>query len=309
VGGIHTLPYFIQKMPVLAADYFRYFPVAREAATWGLAVTAAGFTQIRPHAPYPPVRHPDDHHFEWSRGRVLEALQIVLITAGRGQFESIAMKPQAIEAGNAFILFPGVWHRYRPDPETGWVESWIELRGSTIDQLLRKKIVSQRVPILRDVLPGNLESCLEAVHLKARQPWCGFDPELAARGLAVLAAWQMAKVAPLRQTRIARAVAEAERYFAEHLAEPMNVSKLSRRLGVASSHLRKEFKSMTGYAPWQYVIHMRLASARRLLTSSDISLKEVAGRVGFNSAFHLSDAFKRAYGVAPAHWRCKYLTG
>jgi AraC-like DNA-binding protein len=253
------------------------------------------------------VQHPADHHFGWEHGRILEALQIVLITAGCGQFESHGTKPQVIAAGCAFMLFPGVWHRYRPDPATGWVENWVEVRGATVNRLLRRKIFSPKTPVLRSALPTEIETCLNAVHARARQPQSGFDSELATRGLAVLAAWEQARVAPQRQTRMAKAVAEAERQLSHHLAERVNIAQLARRLGVAYSHFRMAFKLHTGYAPWQYMLHLRLERARRLLVSSDATLEEVAGRLGFSSAFHLSAAFKRAYGAAPSHWRRRFL--
>lgn len=290
-------------MPGVSADYFRYLPLPREADAWGLAVTAAGFTRIRAGMPYPPVRHPTDHHFEWSRGRVLEALQLVLITAGRGQLEMRGVRPQAIEAGDAFMLFPGVWHRYRPDPATGWEESWVELSGPTVRRLLKQRILSPRRPVLRNALAAGLEAILQGLHGRLRQPRPGFDAEVAAGGLAALAAWNQAGVAAQRDTRMARAVALAERHFAENLAEPVNVAALARRLGVAYSHFRGAFKGHTGYAPWQYMLHLRLAHARRQLAASDATLDELALRLGFSSAFHLSAAFKRAFGLSPAHWR------
>jgi AraC-like DNA-binding protein len=270
---------------------------------------AAGFTRILPHTPYPPGRHPAGHHFDWSRGRVLEALQVVLISAGRGEFERHGAPRQGIEAGDAFMLFPGVWHRYRPDPATGWTESWVELSGETVDRLRRRKILSPRAPVLRNALAAGLEGSLEAVHARARQPAPGFDPELAARGLAVLATWTQAGLAARHETRLARAVAAAERHFAENLAAPVNVAQLAQRLGVAYSHFRRAFKLHTGYAPWQYMLHLRLAQARRQLAASDATLDEIAGHLGFSSAFHLSAAFKRAYGTAPARWRQRFASG
>jgi len=67
--------------------------------------------------------------------------------------------------------------------------------------------------------------------------------------------------------------------------------------------LRRAFRAQTGFAPWQYVMHLRLTRARRLLASSDAKLDEVAARVGFSSGFHLSFAFKRAFGQSPDTWR------
>jgi AraC-like DNA-binding protein len=290
-------------MPAHSADYFRYLPHHREAAAWGLAVTAAGRTRIAPGTPYPPARHPTDHHFGWERGRVLEALQLVVITGGQGQFEMRGAGPRVIEAGDAFMLFPGVWHRYRPEPATGWEESWIEVSGATVDRLLQRKMLSPRLAVLRNAVAVGLEGVLQAVHTRMRQPQPGFDPEVAAAGLAALATWKHARVAAQRETRMARAVAIAERHLAEHLAEPVNVAALARRLGIAYSHFRAAFKAHTGFAPWQYMLHLRLGHARRQLAGTDATLDEVAARLGFSSAFHLSAAFKQAYGAAPAHWR------
>ncbi len=230
-------------------------------------------------------------------------MQIVLITEGSGVFESGTTGTRPVEAGMGFILLPGLWHRYRPEPATGWTESWIEARGPVVESLTHRDGIATS-PCLRRLEPGGgLESALEAVHARARQAEPGFDPELAAAAFGVLAAWETARRAQPARSRILRAIRAAETHFSEHLAEPVNVEALARRLGVAYSHFRRAFTTHTGYSPWKYVLHLRIARARRLLAASDATLEEVAERLGFSSAFHLSTAFKRACGVAPAHWR------
>ncbi|MBM3853557.1 MAG: hypothetical protein FJ399_10425, partial [Verrucomicrobia bacterium] len=150
-GRIRIVTYFIQKMPDQPTDYFRYFAVAPDQRRWGLGLTGVGHTVVKPGSAYPPGRHPDDHQFDWRHGRVLHAMQIVLITGGQGWYESKAMGRRRVEAGTAFVLLPKVWHRYRPDLASGWVESWIEVQGPVVDNLLRSKVFSpasavQRVP-------------------------------------------------------------------------------------------------------------------------------------------------------------------
>lgn len=284
-------------------NYFRYFTTSPEIGRWGLGLTAAGFTAIPAATPYPPTAHPSDHQFAWERGRVLEALQIVSISRGRGHFESKATGKCVIEPGMAFVLIPKIWHRYRPDPEAGWVESWIEVQGPTVDRLLRSKVFSAASAVRRADPAAGLEATLDHVHFLARTANPGFDPELASAALSVLAAWEKAaRLQPLR-SRLVGAIAAAEHHFAEHLADPVNVEALASKLGIAYSHFRREFKAHTGFAPWQYVLHLRLSRARRLLSSSEVTLDDAAARLGFSSAFHLSSTFKRAFGVAPQHWR------
>ena len=298
---------FIQKMPVSAPDYFHYLPASPELAHWGLGVTAVGMALIAPGAPYPPRNHPTDHYFAWSRGRRLDAFQIVLITAGHGVFETRETGPCAVEAGTAFILFPKVWHRYRPEVDTGWEEKWTELRGPVVESLRRSGVLDPHSPVRKGALAAGLETAIDAVHARVRHTQRpGFDPELSARMVSALAVWQACGRATPARSRLVRAVAEAERHLAEHLNEPVNIEALARRLGVAYSHFRRAFKLHTGFAPWHYVVQQRLDRARRLLSAGDSTLEDIAGRLGFSSAFHLSAAFKQAFGVAPDKWRRQF---
>jgi AraC-like DNA-binding protein len=293
----------IRKMTRRSADYFRYFPVSPELRRWGLGVSASSFTRVPAGALYPPEAHPQNHQLDWARGRVLDALQIVLILSGGGWLETRATGQRRVEAGMVFLLLPNAWHRYRPDPQTGWEESWIEVQGPVVDELLRAQTFPAASILRSGAIDARLDEVIEGIHRKARKQVVGFVPEFSAaamRALAICARLGSRISAP---SAIERAVHEAEYYLADHHAEPVNVEALARQLGVAYSHFRRAFRAQTGFAPWQYVIHLRLTRARRLLASSDAKLDEVAARVGFSSGFHLSFAFKQVYGQSPAVWR------
>jgi AraC-like DNA-binding protein len=290
-------------MPKPLPDYFRYFADHPDIARWGLGVAACGTAKVAPDSPYPPQRHPADHHFDWSHGRVLDCLQILLLTSGRGVFETRSLGQMTVQTGTAFVLLPGVWHRYRPDSASGWSESWVELRGPVVDTLRTTPVFAPASAVRPGALAAGLDVALEALHRHARQAGPGFDPELSALALAVVAAWSRASETVPSRARMAHAVLEAERYFAEHHTEAINVAELSRELGVAYSHFRREFKARTGFSPWNYVVQLRLSRARRLLAAGDATLEDIATRLGFSSAFHLSSTFKQAYGISPQHWR------
>jgi AraC-like DNA-binding protein len=293
----------MQKMITRGADYFRYLPLSPRQLRWGVGVTAAGFSRIPAGTPYPPVRHPADHQFDWRRGRTLEAMQIVFVPAGRGWIETRESGRKRVQAGMAFMLLPGIWHRYRPDPATGWTESWLELQGPVVDALRRGGVFSARAPLLKGAQEAGLDDALNAVHRRVRAGTGGIDPDLSAAALQVLAVCARAGEARPRPTPILRTLQRAERELGERFAEPVNVEALAKKLGVAYSHFRRAFRAHTGFAPWQYVLHLRLTHARRLLAAGDAKLDTVAAAVGFGSGFQLSHAFKRAYGQSPAAWR------
>src|SRR4051812_15113192 len=128
-------------------NYFVYMPDNRISATWGCSAVSTGYTEIAPHSDYPPSRHPDDHHFSWSRGRILHAYQIVFISAGRGKLEFGSQRRHVpVVSGSIFLLFPGEWHRFAPDRASGWTEHWIECRGSAFDYALDTGLLNLERP-------------------------------------------------------------------------------------------------------------------------------------------------------------------
>lgn len=303
--------FFIQKMisDLKRADYFRYFPDSPDLEPWGIWISASGSTIVPPGNPYPPMPHPGDHHFEWESGRVLESLQIVMVSSGKGILETAQTEPMRIGAGSVFLLRPGVWHRYKPDPETGWRESWVELRGRVVADLLE----SGRIPN-GPVLGGNrlatlLEEILETIHERSAGGNSFIRQELSAEALRILVLLSVTTGEESPGETLRDAVVRAQHHLAEHHAEPLDMQNMARMLGVSYSSFRRAFRKETGLSPWQYLMDVRLNRARRLLSSRGAKLESVADAVGFSSAFHLSATFKKAYGVSPNNWRKQHRQG
>lgn len=287
-------------------DYFRYTPGTPEAEAWGLYVTAAGFTRVAAGTPYPPGGHPADHSFLWENGRVLGTFQVVFILEGTGIFESKAHGRSEIRAGCIFLLFPQQWHRYAPSPDTGWVESWVEFDGEIIRRLLRTRVLhpGQPVHLVRQL--ARMDDHLEQIHARLRFSTLGFDPEIGAATLAILAqicAEQRAGTGG--PSLIDQIVVKAQTILAAPPYASFSIPELAQRLGVGYSHFRREFKRRTGLSPKQYHERVRLDSGRRLLGGSPLTLGEIANRLGYASAFNFSAAFKREFGLSPMNWRRK----
>jgi AraC family transcriptional regulator len=65
----------------------------------------------------------------------------------------------------------------------------------------------------------------------------------------------------------------------------------------------RQFKRLTGLSPHQYVLRRRVERAAALLKSGEVCLKGLAPDVGFSSQSHLTEAFRRVYGVTPGAYR------
>jgi transcriptional regulator GlxA family with amidase domain len=85
----------------------------------------------------------------------------------------------------------------------------------------------------------------------------------------------------------------------ELLLTGLDVSVVAKQLGISYLTLYRHFKKTIGLSPKEYAMKIRLAQAEDLISGSDMSIKQVAKRLGFHSASHLSLEYKKANGVAP----------
>ncbi len=288
-------------------DFFRYLVATPGQDCWGAIVTGGGRFTALPRRPYPPPGHPLDHTFTWENGRVLGAFQVVYVAEGAGEFETRATGRIPVGAGTALLLFPGTWHRYRPRGEAGWVEQWVEIGGAILEQMLREGVFSPDSPVARVERRLEFEARIASIHGMVSAPGAADAPELAAHALGMLALLHASRHGRHPPRSVVAAVEQARRAMEDAGGAPVSMPGLARSLGVAYSHFRREFRARTGMPPRQYLLRMRMQRAQRLLGASDESLKQIAERLGFSSAYHLSSAFKAEFGMAPSHWRRRRL--
>jgi transcriptional regulator GlxA family with amidase domain len=86
-------------------------------------------------------------------------------------------------------------------------------------------------------------------------------------------------------------------------AEPWTVTQLARRAGASRSILAARFTHALGVSPMRYLLHWRLQLAADLLRGTRLGVAIIAQRVGYESEFAFSRAFKRHVGASPAAWR------
>jgi len=82
-----------------------------------------------------------------------------------------------------------------------------------------------------------------------------------------------------------------------------SVNDLARHAAISKSGLADRFKQYLDCTPMDYLTRHRMRLAARALETTDASLLEIAGSVGYGSEAALSRAFKRCLGVSPSAWR------
>ena len=81
------------------------------------------------------------------------------------------------------------------------------------------------------------------------------------------------------------------------------VAELASKTAVSRSVLDDRFRRVLGTSPIRYLTDWRMHQAAELLATTDVSVANVARRVGYEAEEAFSRAFKRYHGLSPAHWR------
>jgi len=97
---------------------------------------------------------------------------------------------------------------------------------------------------------------------------------------------------------------EAIRRIIEHLARTTHdfpdLSSLAKQTGLSRFHFIRVFKTETGMTPARYVEQCRIEQAKSLIEAAEISLADIAEKLGFSDQSHLTRRFKAIVGKTPA---------
>jgi AraC-like DNA-binding protein len=109
-------------------------------------------------------------------------------------------------------------------------------------------------------------------------------------------------MAALMHQRAARKIGQALRLMNDRFREDLNVKQIASSLGMSESSFAHTFKQVTSVSPIQYLKQVRLETGRELLLGDELSVAEIAERVGYSGASHFSKEFKRLYGESPGRY-------
>ena len=97
---------------------------------------------------------------------------------------------------------------------------------------------------------------------------------------------------------------EAILYIQEHFMEPLTLDNIADSILVSKSECCRCFKRATGLSPFEYLMKYRIIeSTLRMKHSTNESISEIAGAVGFNSTSYYNKVFKKFMGCTPSEYR------
>jgi AraC-like DNA-binding protein len=92
-------------------------------------------------------------------------------------------------------------------------------------------------------------------------------------------------------------------YIHTHLDEKLSIENLAEQFHLSPSELKLHFRRIYGKPLHQYISSCRMERATELLTSTALTVAQVAAAVGYGSTSHFNAAFQKQYQSTPAQYR------
>ena len=289
----------------MATQTSKYLLANERDALWGLTVSTVGYEEIAPGDAYPTRGHADGYYFDLHRGRELNEYQLLYLTEGSGTFHSATVKEAKLTEGDLFLLFPGEWHSYHPDPKTGWKSYWIGFKGRNMDDRVRSGFLSPVKPIYHvgfsDEIVHLYKEAYDSAVIEAaysQQLMAGIVNHL----IGMMYSLELNIQLSHNQSHVDM-ISRARLRIREALESDLTIQQVAEEMGVSYSNFRKLFKEYTGLSPATYQQDLRLQRAKELLSTTDLSIKEIAYKLNFESPDYFSAKFKAKTGRRPSELR------
>ena len=288
------LPAFVSRQVVSARRWFLHLrPTRRTTSPPDLAVVCGGCERVRGDYCV------DRHDFPY--------LCIEFVAAGRGTL-SLRGREHELVPGSVFAYGPGIPHAIRTDPRQRLRKYYVDFVGTAAATRMQAARIAPgsvlRLPQPHEV--GEIFDLLQQcglTHSSHTHALCG-------QLLGVL----LTKIAErgLRADDVdAKAMETYERFRRFLSAESLrltSVAEAAEECRISTAYACRLFRRYDATSPYQYLLRERMNLAADLLARRQpggdrLLVKQVAAHIGFADQYQFSRAFKRVFGISPAHFQ------
>lgn len=209
-----------------------------------------------------------------------------------------------VSAKSGLMIFPEIGYRLIAVGTEKMNITWVAFSGYRVEDYLGRAMIWPSRPFFEDA-EGELGEKMNRLYMFSHEP---------SNRYCKMASVLYDIFAYLRDARILNPTvgykdylnyyaARAVNFIEQNYKGPIHVENIADFLGITRKHLCTIFRKVFNLTPRQYVIYYRIEKACRLLSSSSLSVQEVAEAVGYANQFYFAKEFKRIVSMSPSEYR------
>lgn len=247
-----------------------------------------------------------DKALQHYRERRKGCMQNILIycTDGEGWFETNG-KRQFLRQNQYVIISANTPHKYGSNDQNPWSIYWIHFTGlkshlfiNHPNQKIEIDLASnarfrERILLFEEIF-NNLEmqysiENLEYANICLRHMLGSFR--------------YLSQFRKIKEFNPEDKITNSIRFMRDHISEKISLGSVAKNVNLSVSQFSLLFKKKTSRTPIDYLNHLRIQQASRLLDFSTFRINEIALQVGFSDPFYFSRMFSKIMGRSPKEYR------
>ncbi|MEK6480997.1 AraC family transcriptional regulator [Catalinimonas sp. 4WD22] len=230
----------------------------------------------------------------------------ILIYVNNGSGEVSIGKETHFLSKHDFVIIPkNIAHHYNTKEKDAWTIYWVHFDGTKADLLSEhfgKKTTLQaqhainedfRISLFKDLIHtfsmGYAKSQLEYASMSFQRLLASF-----------LYPNQFMHFQNVQDTDI---ISKNITFMKNHVGEALSLKELADHTGLSVAHYSKLFTQKTGFSPVDHFIQLKIQYACQLLDITQLYVKEVADKVGYQDPYYFSRIFKKVMQMSPIEYK------
>lgn len=228
--------------------------------------------------------------------------QIIFSIKGMGVLK-INGKEQKIPEGSYFYLKANEAHEYYKET-TIWETQWIMFSGENIEKILSQLMLSES-KVCCNPSNANIRKIYQDMmgELKSSDPFKSYVASCHLYKLLIELYRHSMEEACEDKARDSDIIAPVIQYINSHFSEAIELETLAQIANMTPQHLCKVFKQKLLMRPFEYITRCRMQEAKKLLSSSQMPIKEIARSVGYWDNSYFCATFKKYESMSPSAFR------
>jgi len=229
---------------------------------------------------------------------------LIYCLAGRGQCGTPDGTWQ-VGPGDALFLPPHVFHTYQAEPSDPWTIFWFHFKGDRAADYVETLHLEGSCPILHAPQTNALRQAFEDAYRQSLNEFTDSSLLVLSTGLARVIGLLSVYSRP-RGSRSEQSENKIQETISGILGNPTRewpLDELAAGAGMSLRNFCEAFHKQVGCPPRQFVIRQRLQMACALMAGSELTISEIADRVGYQDLYYFSRLFRKKTGMSPRAYR------
>ena len=213
-----------------------------------------------------------------------------------------------LSAGQGFFIpayFPAY---YQADTDDPWLYCWMVFGGIRFGDFLHKAGITRHDPVFQCKNPEKILMKIQTMldHAANTKP----EDEAVVFSLAYDIFRQLLQdnagtnhQINMQDSSREKYVESAVKYMAENLNHSLTIADVARSVNLHPNYFSTIFNHIVGCSPRDYLVSIRLQKSRELLSSTAMSIQEIAAETGYQSSAAFAKAFTKEFGLSPRAFR------